>query len=231
MERNVKIVIGVIACLIGICFICSNYYLSLKHEVFDDMNKLYYEQKVAINEELSEIVAEGNDNDSSENEVVTEPVHNEEENNNNEPPIENTEPTTVPPAEVESYIGYLSIPKIDLNRGFYSINSKQNNVNKNIYVHPASTFPSDSNNLILASHSGTSSISYFKNLYKLVLDDDIYLEYNSIKYHYKIKDIYKVTKNGSVGLRINKNISTLTLITCTKNDKNSQTVYIAEIVK
>ena len=87
MERNVKIVIGVIACLIGICFICSNYYLSLKHEVFDDMNKLYYEQKVAINEELSEIVAEGNDDESSENEVVTEPVHNEEENNNNEPPL------------------------------------------------------------------------------------------------------------------------------------------------
>ena len=52
-----------------------------------------------------------------------------------------------------------------------------------------------------------------------------------MKYHYKIKDIYNVSKNGSVGLRINKNVSTLTLITCTKNDKNSQTVYIRELVK
>ena len=149
--------------------------------------------------------------------------------NNEEPVVQ--EPTNDVSVTVESYIGYLNIPKIDLNRGFYSISSSQNNVNKNIYVHPASTFPSDSNNLILAAHSGTSSISYFKNLYKLELEDDIYLEYNSMKYHYKIKDIYNVSKNGSVGLRINKNVSTLTLITCTKNDKNSQTIYISELVK
>lgn len=222
MKRNVKIIIGVITCVIGLSFLLSNYYLSLKHEVFDDMNKLYYEQKVAINDAPTEVVDEEN------NEINSE-IENNEESENEEPVLQ--EPTNDVSVTVESYIGYLNIPKIDLNRGFYSISSSQNNVNKNIYVHPASTFPSDSNNLILAAHSGTSSISYFKNLYKLELEDDIYLEYNSIKYHYKIKDIYNVSKNGSVGLRINKNVSTLTLITCTKNDKNSQTIYISELVK
>lgn len=222
MKRNVKIIIGVITCVIGLCFIFSNYYLSLKHEVFDDMNRLYYEQKVAINDAPTEII--NDENSEINNEIV-----NNEEPENDDPVVQ--EPNNAEEVVVESYIGYLNIPKINLNRGFYSISSSQNNVNKNIYVHPASTFPSDSNNLILAAHSGTSSISYFKNLYKLELDDDIYLEYNSMKYHYKIKDIYKVSKNGSVGLRINKNVSTLTLITCTKNDKNSQTVYISELVK
>ena len=222
MKRNVKIIIGVITCVIGLSFLLSNYYLSLKHEVFDDMNKLYYEQKVAINDAPIEVVDEENNEMNSE-------IETNEETENEEPVVQ--EPTNDVSVTVESYIGYLNIPKIDLNRGFYSISSSQNNVNKNIYVHPASTFPSDSNNLILAAHSGTSSISYFKNLYKLELEDDIYLEYNSIKYHYKIKDIYNVSKNGSVGLRINKNVSTLTLITCTKNDKNSQTIYISELVK
>ena len=84
-------------------------------------------------------------------------------------------------------------------------------------------------NLILASHSGTSSISFFKNLYKLELNDDVYVNYNNKDYHYKVTDIYTDIKDGDIGIRRNKNKTTLTLITCTKNDKTTQTVYICEI--
>ena len=42
MEKNVKIIIGIVISLLGIIVLGSDYYLSLKHEVFDDMNKLYY---------------------------------------------------------------------------------------------------------------------------------------------------------------------------------------------
>ena len=219
MKRNVKIIIGVITCLSGLSLMFSNYYLSLKHEIFDNMNKLYYEQLIAesdIIEELDDVILEEEKQDV----VVEQPVIEE--------PIK--EEVIKPVPYVQSYIGYLRVPKINLNRGFYNINSELNDVSKNIYVHPASTFPSDSNNLILASHSGTSSISYFKNLFKLELGDDIYIDYNNKEYHYKIKDIYKVSKTGTVGLRINKDVSTVTLITCTKDDKNSQTVYICELV-
>ena len=55
MERNVKIIIGVIISIVGIVIIGSDYYLSLKHEVFDDMNKAYYEQNVVISDEPEEI--------------------------------------------------------------------------------------------------------------------------------------------------------------------------------
>ena len=125
----------------------------------------------------------------------------------------------------------MNIPKINLQRGFFDINSKYNNVNKNIYVHPSSSYPNSMNgNLILAAHSGTSSISYFKNLYKLQPNDDIYVNYKNKEYHYKIKKIYKVEKTGTVSIQRNKNVSTLTLITCSKNDSKTQTVYICELV-
>lgn len=224
MKRNVKIIIGVITCTVGLGIIFSNYYLSLKHEVFDEMNKLYYEEFLEEYEMPNEVNDEIVDN--SDHIDVEENSSNSNENQGEV--TDTTVPTTIP---VESYIGYLRIPKVNLNRGFYNIGSKINNVNKNIYVHPASTFPGNNNNLILAAHSGSSSISYFKNLYKLELNDDIYLDYNNNEYHYKITDIYNVSKTGTVGLRINQNVSTLTLITCTKDDKNSQTVYICELIE
>lgn len=223
MERNVKIIIGVIISVLGIVIIGSDYYLSLKHEVFDDMNKAYYEQNVVISDEPEEI---NNDNQ-------------EDVDNNNDEIVNNNQGSTVEIDDgknnnqiVENYIAYLKIPKIELNRGFYNITSTLNNVNKNIYVHPASTFPNDTggNNLILASHSGSSSISYFKKLYKLELEDDIYLEYNGKTYHYKIKNIYTVPKDGTVALRVKQDVSTISLITCTKGDSKTQTIYISELV-
>ena len=223
MERNVKIIIGVIISILGIVIIGSDYYLSLKHEVFDDMNKAYYDQNIDISASLEEINnnnqedISNNDetNDSSNQEPIVEP-DNKKNNNQN----------------VENYIAYLRIPKIELNRGFYNTTSTLNNVNKNIYVHPASTFPNDvsGNNLILASHSGSSSISYFKKLYKLELEDDVYLEYNGKTYHYKIKNIYTVLKDGTVALRVKQNVSTISLITCTKGDSKTQTIYICELI-
>lgn len=223
MERNVKIIIGVIISIVGIVIIGSDYYLSLKHEVFDDMNKAYYEQNVVISDEPEEINS-GNHEEINDDEDTT--INNQEQpviepdnkNNNNQ--------------NVENYIAYISIPKIELNRGIYNTTSTLNNVNKNIYVHPASTFPNNvsGNNLILASHSGSSSISYFKKLYKLGLEDDVYLEYNGRTYHYKIKNIYTVLKDGTVALRVKQNVSTISLITCTKGDSKTQTIYICELI-
>ena len=223
MERNVKIIIGVIISIVGIVIIGSDYYLSLKHEVFDDMNKAYYEQNVVISDEPEEInngnYEEINDDEDTIIDNQEQPVIEPDNKNNNN-------------QNVENYIAYIMIPKIELNRGIYNITSILNNVNKNIYVHPASTFPNNvsGNNLILASHSGSSSISYFKKLYKLELDDDVYLEYNGKTYHYKIKNIYTVLKDGTVALRVKQNVSTISLITCTKGDSKTQTIYICELI-
>ena len=47
---------------------------------------------------------------------------------------------------------------------------------------------------------------------------------------YKIVNIYDEEKTGRVRILRDKEKTTLTLITCTKDDKYHQTVYIAELI-
>lgn len=130
------------------------------------------------------------------------------------------------------YFGYIQIPKINLTQGLVNLNSPNNNVNKNIQTIYPSDYPNVENgNLILAAHSGSSSIAYFKKLYLLNKNDQVNIIYNNEKYIYNIIDIYTVPKNGKVAIYREPNKTTLTLITCTKNDETTQTVYIAELIR
>lgn len=226
MKRNVRVTIFVLIIFVGVCILGSTYYNTKKYEVFDDMNEKYYEEIGSLIE--SEDVINNTDSDNNSE-------TNEDSNKTTNETVTTTTTTTTTTIKTTSeskniYVGYLNIPKINLQRGFTDINSKYNKVSKNIYVHPSSSYPDKVNgNLILASHSGTSSISFFKNLYKLELNDDVYVNYNNKDYHYKVTDIYTDVKDGDIGIRRNKNKTTLTLITCTKNDKTTQTVYICEL--
>ena len=68
----------------------------------------------------------------------------------------------------KKYIGYLNIPKISLNYGYVEKDSYYNNVNRNIQVISISDYPNiEGGNFIIAGHSGTSEVSYFKSLYRL----------------------------------------------------------------
>ena len=128
------------------------------------------------------------------------------------------------------FIGYLEIKKLSLKQGLVSKNSYYNNVNLNIQILKESDYPDkELGNVILASHSGTSGVSYFKNLYKLSVGDEAKIYYKGNIYSYNIDKIYDVPKVGKI--TINRDISKtcLTLITCTKNNKKSQTVYILEL--
>lgn len=130
------------------------------------------------------------------------------------------------------YFGYLQIPKINLTQGLVPLSSKYNNVNKNIQTINPSDYPDvEKGNLILAAHSGSSRIAYFKNLYLLSINDEAYVIYNNEKYVYQIINIYEVPKNGKVAIYRNNDKTTLTLITCTKNNENTQTVYISELIR
>ena len=133
--------------------------------------------------------------------------------------------------DYSKYLGVLEIPKISLKRGFYSFDSKYNNIQYNVTILSGSSLPDVSGgNLILMAHSGDAYISYFAYLYKLEVGDLAFITYNGNKYEYRIVDIYEVLKNGIVSIRRNRNATTLTMITCTKNSDTLQTVYIAELV-
>lgn len=131
---------------------------------------------------------------------------------------------------VVNYIAVLRIPKINLKRGLVNKDSKYNDIKYNIMIHDKSTYPDEiGGNVILLAHSGNSNISYFKNLYKLELDDIIYLDYNKNTYKYKIINTYDIEKNGKALIKKDTKNSTITLITCRSNT-NKQIVLIGELI-
>lgn len=131
--------------------------------------------------------------------------------------------------EEDNFIAVLEIPKISLKKG---LSLDNNNINYNIEIVSDSTFPNEENsNLVLAAHSGNSKISFFKNLYKLTIGDEVYIYYDGIKYEFVIYDIYDVLKDGTVEIKRYQNKKTITLVTCKKNSNNYQTVYIGYLIE
>lgn len=205
------IILGVILITFGITLLSNNYIKTKREEVFNQMNLTLLESiEVEEKNEQEEIKEDQEKQEEPEEEIE------EDENivNNN---------------DFEPYVGILKIPKIDLERGFYDKSSTLNHVDRNILFHKNSSYPDEENgNVILASHSGTSSISYFKKLYLLELNDLAYLTYNDVTYTYKIVYIYQEDKDGEIAIYRNKDKNILTLITCTKDNNSKQTIYILE---
>ena len=145
-----------------------------------------------------------------------------------ETPQKEIEEKPVPKEKID-YIAVLEIPKIKLKRGIVDKNSSYNNVNRNIYTLKETTMPDEEDNshIMLASHSGNSYISYFKNLNKLNLNDEVYFFYKNNKYVYKVIKKYEVEKTGTVKLS-KKNSSDITLITCVSGT-NNQIVLVANL--
>ena len=194
--------IGSLIITLGGFFLLYNFISDKKLYAYDYMNEKIYDNETAIY-------------DVNTKEVDT---------TNEEQPKEYT--------DIESYIGYLEIPKIKFKRGFYNIDSSLNTVEANIEIIKGSTMPDVTNgNLIIAGHSGTGWKAFFRNLYKLEIGDDATITYGGLNYTYKITNIYKEENIGTVSIKRNHDKTTLTLITCTKDDSSTQTIYIAELYK
>ncbi len=209
MKNYIIMFISLLLIVLGLFLFNENYFQSKIDKSFNNMNL----KVLALNDfnEQANLIEEGEDEGT---------INGEEE-------VEIKKETKV----VYDYIGKLIIPKIALERGFVSKNSKYNSINYGIETHSISTYPNVAKgNLIFLSHSGTSYRSFFRNLYKLEVGDKCYVEYQGVKYEYVITKIYNQPKIGKVVIDRDYNKTTLTLITCTHNSKTEQTVYIAELV-
>lgn len=205
-----QVATGVILIIGGTLVFLTDYIKEKRDVVFSEMNLT-----------LSSIMMDNklNNNENNDNNEIEGTIDNTEEKE--EEQIDNS-------YTYEEYLGIIDVPKIDLYKGFYNKNSNLNNVKFNLYVLPESNYPDiESGNLIIAGHSGNYNNSYFGYLYKLEVNDDITIHYNNKKYIYKIDNIYNEEKTGKVRIFRNKNKTTLTLITCTKDDDDHQTIYIA----
>ena len=204
-KRNSQVTtacISAILLIIGSFFLSYNYIQSKKIVAYDYMSNVFYNGEEIIN--------------------IT------EEEQGNQPIIEEEEEGEV----TNEYIGYLTIPKINLTKGFLDKRSTENDVDKNILVVNGSNYPNvERGNFIIAGHSGTGWNSFFDDLYKLNIDDIAEVTYKNKKYTYKIVNIYKQPKVGNIAIYRDYNKTTLTLITCTNFDSTRQTIYIAELIK
>lgn len=103
--------------------------------------------------------------------------------------------------EKESYLMVLEIPKINLKQGIYSKDDIRNIIDQNVSILKESIKMDNKKSLLmLAAHSGNSIYSYFKNLHKLELNDEIIIYYEKQKYIYKINHIYELSKSNSMKL-------------------------------
>lgn len=197
-----KIAFGVILIMIGLSFMLNDFIVARREKVFSAMNL-----------ELTELM---NHQDSTP--IVT---TEEETSIDSEPQA----------SDYETYVGILEIPKIGFSKGFYQKESSLNNVKFNIKILSQSNYPDEENgNVIIIGHSGNYSNSYFGNLYQLVVGDMATIQYHDKNYVYKIVNIYKETKDGTITIYRDETKNCLTLITCTKDDDTTQTVYIFERV-
>ena len=131
----------------------------------------------------------------------------------------------------EEYFGILEIPKLGLQQPFYEERSAFNNVDKHVYLVPGSTMPwEEYSNLILAAHSGNSSVSYFRNLDQVAMKDIATLLISGKSYTYQLVSIYTEKKDGTITIHREPKKNNLTLITCDRENKDQQLVFIFEFI-
>lgn len=206
-NKKVSSIILITSTLISISLLLLSYnYVQAKKIVaYEYMNEKLKEKEQEIEKEV---------------EVETKKIEIEEEKT---PPTINE--------NIDYKVGYLEIPKIGFRKELVDKDSEENNVEKNLFITSNSNYPDvEKGNLIIAGHSGTGYKAFFKNLYKLQKDDIAKVEYKGKTYIYKIVKIYEQRKKGTVAIYRDYEKTTLTLITCTKDNNQTQTIYISELI-
>ena len=221
LDKNKLIItIAVLSIVGGIYLVSRPYLLEKKELAYENVGFYIYDDQI---NELDNVEDSGGGE-------ITPP---EDPTTPEEKPSTGQEPSTPSkPNPKTNYIGTLEIPKIKLKKGFVDYSSKYNNIKYNVTILKGYQFPDVKHGTFkLAAHSGSGPIAFFKDLYKLSVGDEAIVTYKNKKYKYKIVKIYTQKKQGYVVIFVNPQKTNLSLVTCTKGDKSSQTVYIAELVE
>lgn len=181
---------------ISILFIIVGIILKISNTVINDYKKVYDEKNARL------IIDSMNDNSHAS--------------------INHVHKTNI----INNYIAVLEIPKIGLRKGLFPPDSNNNDVNKNITILSSQMPNEEHSTFILASHSGTSNVSFFNKLNKLRYGDKVYVYYKGIKYKYMIFDYYEEKKTGSIFIKGNSDKKAIVLTTCKPFGFNKQLVYI-----
>ncbi len=132
---------------------------------------------------------------------------------------------------VEKPMAHLTIKSLNIDRDIYKFNSSNNTVEKNVMILKQSTLPDKDQSIVfLASHSGSSKVSYFNNLEKIKKNDEIDFYYNNYQYTYKVVSYHIVDKDGDIEVSKRRE-KQLILTTCSTKHKNKQFIVDSILVK
>ena len=200
LSNRMIVIIGFLAIGIGITLPTYDYFVGKKEKAYEKINISLYSER------------DGETIDNTPQNIAAADIDTTVESNTGD------------------FLGILKIDKINLEQGFYDKDSPLNNVGKSVTLLGPSNYPDEKKgNTILVAHSGTSHLGYFRNLYQLSKGDLASIKYKNKTYVYRIVNIYNDTKDGDVTIYRDRNKTTLTLITCTKDSDTLQTIYIAEL--
>ena len=144
-----------------------------------------------------------------------------------------TEELTEEQPKTNSSIDYkaiIEIPSINLKRGIVDSTDNFKSINYSISADKNGNYPNEYGNFILYAHSGSGYIAFFNNLSKVNINDDIYIYFNGIKYHYIITSKYDIEKTGKAKINISTKDKYITLITCDQSNKKYQIVVSGKYV-
>ena len=147
-----------------------------------------------------------------------------------EPINEETETSNTQNSNNIAYTAILEIPKINLKRGVVDSTKNFKSINYAISVDKNSNYPNELGNFILYAHSGNSYISYFRKLNQVDINDEVYVYYNGVKYHYVIENKYDIEKTGKAKVINLKDNKYITLITCNQDRKGYQIVVEGKLI-
>lgn len=121
----------------------------------------------------------------------------------------------------------LSIPIINLMEMVTPADEKLSNLDKYIVSYNGNK---PGLNIILLGHSGSNYKALFRNVYKLNLNDKIYINYCNKVYTYIIYTIFTVKETNKSILKTSNN-SDLVLITCEKRNNKNRLIVKARLLK
>ncbi len=129
--------------------------------------------------------------------------------------------------EVGQMIGYISIPKINIEIPIYE-GVDNNNLLRGVAHLENTSLPNGqlSTHSVLAGHTGISQAEIFDNIDQLDLDDVFYVTFLDNTYEYKVIDKNIVVPDDTSNLKIEDGRCLVTLVTCTPKTVNSHRLLI-----
>lgn len=121
---------------------------------------------------------------------------------------------------VSSETYYLSVPKLKIDRA--QVDYGHMDLKKSLIQYPQTAYPGQLGNPVIFGHSvlpqffnPKSYLTIFSTLYKLKIGDEIYIDYDSVKYKYLVDEIFEVKPTDLSVLEQRFDNRYLTLVTCT----------------